>query len=138
MKNNKKIIIVVLILGIVILISHFVFHDTLGLSKFHPEKKHDGASVAQEVEEIAPNTIEIKKYAYTPGKITIKKGTTITWINRDVAPHTVTIDDESKTGPKSKFFGKGEKFTYTFDEVGIFPYHCEPHPYMKAAVEVTE
>lgn len=138
MKKNKKIIITLVILGLVILISHFVFHDALGLNKFHPQKNHGEASVTQNGKKIAPNTVEIKKYEFTPKKITVKKGTTVTWINYDIAPHTVTIDDEALVGPKSKFFGQGEKYTYTFNEVGVFPYHCEPHPYMKATVEVIE
>jgi plastocyanin len=138
MKKNKILAIIMIIIGVGILISHFMFHDMLGLNKFHPKKNTEGVGVIQNVEKIAPNTVEIKKYTFSPEKMIVKKGTMVTWINYDIAPHTVTIDDENKNGPKSKYFGKGEKFTYTFKEAGVFPYHCEPHPYMKAVVEVVE
>ncbi|HUQ84766.1 MAG TPA: plastocyanin/azurin family copper-binding protein [Candidatus Limnocylindrales bacterium] len=123
--------------GVGILISHFLFHDLMGNSNHH-KKDNQNSNVVRVDHKQDSNTIEIKKYAFTPEKKTVKKGTTVTWINYDIAPHTVTIDEETREGPKSKFFGKGEKYTYTFNEVGIYPYHCEPHPYMKAMIEVTE
>ncbi len=85
----------------------------------------------------APQTtsIIIKDYAYSPATLTIKKGTTITWTNQDIAKHTVTGDSG---GPLSEFFGKGHSYSYTFTKAGSYPYHCEPHPYMTATVVVTE
>lgn len=123
MKNNKIFLIILILAGVFIVGAQFLPHD----------KQIDGDN-----EKVVPNTIEIKGYAFTPEKLKIKKGTTITWENFDLAPHTVTVDDEKKAGPKSKVFGKGEKFTYTFSEVATYAYHCEPHPYMKATIEVTE
>jgi plastocyanin len=81
-------------------------------------------------------SITIKNYAFLPKTITIKKGTTVTWTNSDIAKHTVTSD--SGSGPSSSFFGMGESYSYTFTQTGSFPYHCEPHPYMTATIVVTE
>ncbi len=134
MKENKIFLIILLTVAAVILIGHFGFHNQL--TQGMQNMSHSG--VMQKDEKIAPNTVQIKGYAFTPQKIKIKKGTTITWENFDLAPHTVTVDDLNKKGPQSKTFGKGEKFSYTFDTIGTYPYHCEPHPYMKAIVEVTE
>ncbi len=85
-----------------------------------------------------PNTVRISNYEYLPEKITVKKGTTVTWKNEDIAKHTVTVEDGIVEGPKSEFFGKGEEYSYTFNTVGNYPYYCEPHPYMKGSVEVVE
>lgn len=82
------------------------------------------------------NAVEIKDFGYTPQKITVKKGTTVTWTNQDSVAHTVT--KEGSSGPDSELFGKGESYSYTFDEVGTFDYYCAPHPSMKGQVVVTE
>ncbi|MGH9910899.1 MAG: cupredoxin domain-containing protein [Nitrososphaeraceae archaeon] len=31
-----------------------------------------------------------------------------------------------------------EQYEFTFTEVGEYPYHCEPHPWMTGKVSVTE
>lgn len=84
------------------------------------------------------NTIYIKDYKYIPKVLKIKKGTMVTFINDDIAKHTVTVDgyDKGKAGPSSDYYGKGNKYEYTFKVVGEFSYHCEPHPYMKAKIIV--
>jgi len=131
--KNKYLIIIFIITGIGIIAGQFFFkHDQMGQDTKRNMKKEEV------VEKIEKNKVNIKNYEFTPGKITVKKGTTITFENLDIAPHTVTVDDESIEGPKSKLFGKGETFQYTFDEVGSFPYHCQPHPYMKGVIEVIE
>lgn len=79
--------------------------------------------------------VEIEDFAYIADMLTIKVGTTVTWTNKDAARHTVSSD----TGIfESGLFGKGESFSYTFTEVGVFPYHCAPHPYMKGTITVTQ
>ncbi|MES2437064.1 MAG: plastocyanin/azurin family copper-binding protein [Patescibacteria group bacterium] len=79
--------------------------------------------------------VSIKGYDYWPKTLSVKKGTMVTWTNEDIAKHTVT---GSNGGPASAFFGKGETYSYTFNETGTFEYFCEPHPYMKATVVVTQ
>ncbi len=80
-------------------------------------------------------SVAIKDYKFSPTPLKVKKGTKVTWTNEDVAKHTVTGD----TGTwESKLLAQGETYSHTFDTVGTFPYHCAPHPYMKAAVEVVE
>ncbi len=36
----------------------------------------------------------------------------------------------------SPLFATGSFYSRTFTEAGSFPYHCEPHPFMKATVVV--
>lgn len=85
------------------------------------------------------NKVNIKGFAYAPTALKIKKGTTITWTNLDEAHHTVTSDSGSPAGgPSGPLMAKGETYNFTFNTVGTFKYHCDPHPYMHGTVEVTE
>lgn len=80
--------------------------------------------------------------AYSPNEITVEVGTTVTWTNDDVTLHTVssgTVADLVGTMDglfDSGFLAEGETFSYTFDEVGEFPYFCQPHPWMQGTVIV--
>lgn len=84
----------------------------------------------------APVSASIQNFKFNPNEIIVKKGTTVTWTNSDSAPHTVTIDQGS--GPASGLLSQGDSYNYTFDTVGAFEYHCEPHPFMHGTVIVTE
>lgn len=82
--------------------------------------------------------IEIENYAFQPEIITVKRGATVTWTNKDDIQHDVVADDDTQDGPQSELLSKGESYRFTFDEVGEFTYHCSPHPYMKGTVKVIE
>lgn len=86
----------------------------------------------------APNTVLISDFAFGPEKLSIKKGTTITWTNQDDAHHDITPTSGASDFTASKLLAKGESHTFTFNQVGNYTYKCSPHPYMKASVEVTE
>ena len=79
--------------------------------------------------------VEIEDFAYVPGTITIKVGTTVTWTNKDSVGHTATSDDGVFD---SGMLSKGSSFSYTFTTAGTFGYFCKPHPYMVATIVVTE
>ncbi|MBC7582052.1 cupredoxin family copper-binding protein [Aeromicrobium sp.] len=100
-------------------------------------KMSDSSSMGTTGDTATSKSIEIKSYAFNPASITVKKGTRVTWTNQDAVKHNVVTDTEGK-GPNGELLAKGESFSYTFDEVGTFNYHCTPHPYMKAKVTVTE
>lgn len=83
-------------------------------------------------------SIDISNYAFSQQNIKIKKGTKVTWINKDSVKHTVTSDSGSSQGLDSALLGNGESYSYTFDNVSTYKYHCTPHPYMKATITVVE
>ncbi len=56
--------------------------------------------------------------------IEVPVGTTVTWIYDGSLPHTVTADDGSFNSPT---LGTGQSFSFTFEEVGTFPYFCRFH-----------
>jgi len=85
----------------------------------------------------ATNTVTIQNFAFSPASITIKKGTTVTWTNKDSATHTVTESDSS-TGPDSGDLANGKSYSFTYNQTGTFSYHCSIHPNMTGTVKVTE
>lgn len=77
----------------------------------------------------------IENFAFAPAILKVKKGTTVTWTNKDSVGHTVTGENG---GWGSALLAKGQSYSHTFSEVGSFPYYCRPHPWMKGTVEVGE
>lgn len=84
----------------------------------------------------ATDSVSITNFAFNPGNITVKKGTTVTWTNKDAVAHTVTETD-GQTGPKSGDLNQGQSYSFTFNTVGTFKYDCSIHPYMTGTVTVT-
>jgi plastocyanin len=75
----------------------------------------------------------IFRHDYVDRRIEVERGTVIEWTNRDHVVHTVSADDGTWD---SGAIQPGEAWRARFDEPGIYPYHCGPHPYMKGAVIV--
>lgn len=95
----------------------------------------DGEATGETIE---ANTVVYQDFAVEQPSIKVKKGTTVTWTNKDTAKHDVTPVNETDDFKASKLFGKGESHQVTFNTVGTFEYFCSPHPYMKGVVEVVE
>jgi plastocyanin len=81
----------------------------------------------------APQEVNIQFSAYGPSQIDILPGETVSWTNVSLRTHTVTSD----TG----LFDSGEvqgggHFTFTFDKVGEYHYHCIIHPSIVGEVDV--
>jgi amicyanin len=77
--------------------------------------------------------VDIDQFTFTPQHITVKAGTTVTWINEDDVPHTIA----SSSKPfKSKALDTGDKFSFTFTTPGTYEYFCSLHPHMTGAVVV--
>ena len=86
-------------------------------------------SVAQH--NVVPVTID--NFVFEPERLTVKAGTTVTWVNRDDIPHTVVSTDKVF---KSKVLDTSETFSFTFSAAGTFPYFCSLHPKMTGRVIV--
>lgn len=84
-----------------------------------------------------PNTVTMKNIEFTVKKLTVKKGTTVTWRNDDTAQHDVVFDSgDMSEANSSGLLDKGDEHQYTFMKTGTYKYHCTPHPFMKAEIEV--
>jgi amicyanin len=83
----------------------------------------------------APRTakVEIKDMKYEPATLTVTVGTTVTWVNVDDMPHTVT--DRNRVF-RSAGLDTNDSFSYTFTTPGAFDYFCTIHPYMRGKVVV--
>jgi plastocyanin len=81
------------------------------------------------------NTVEVvmQNFTFTPASLTIARGTTVTWNNRDSDTHTVTADDNSFSSPGIPNNGS---YSRTFNSAGTISYHCTPHPQMKGTIIV--
>lgn len=85
----------------------------------------------------ATDAVTIQNFSFSPSVITVKKGTTVTWTNSDSVTHTVTETD-GKTGPNSGNLDPTKTYSFTYNTVGSFAYHCSIHPNMVGEVVVTD
>ncbi len=76
---------------------------------------------------------DISDFLFTPNPITLQRGTSVIWTNRDGTQHTVTADDNKF---KSKNLNTGDMFAQTLDAPGTYTYHCSIHPFMKGTIVV--
>ena len=106
-------------------------HDDLGMER-RLEVRANAPLVRPPSAAGAPRAY-IAGFAFKPGTIRIKVGTTVRWTNRDDAPHTVTASSGSFT---SKQLGKGGVYSRRFAGAGTFAYLCALHPGMKGRVVV--
>ena len=78
--------------------------------------------------------VVIKSFAFGPQAVTVKAGTKVTWVNKDVEPHTVVSSERTF---QSEALDTGDTFSVTFDKVGTYGYFCSIHPHMTGTVTVT-
>ena len=75
----------------------------------------------------------MRQFTFSPGRMTITAGTTVTWTNSDPVPHTITADDGSWN---SGIIEPGKVWRHRFDRPGTYAFHCTPHPFMKGVIIV--
>ncbi len=87
-----------------------------------------------------PNAITIQGNAFQPAALTVKKGTTVTWTNKDSYAHTVTsgISPNPNGTFNSNNVSANQTFSFKFDNTGSFDYFCMIHTQMKAKITVEE
>ena len=127
------------------------------VAKGERTEREAGPNAAEEVpvtiqpKIIRPNTVYIpegsdvagceeEEMCYVPARITINAGETITWENRDSAPHTV-MSGSVASGPTGDFgsglFLAGAGYSHTFEEPGTYDYFCLVHPWRTGTVTVS-
>jgi len=86
-------------------------------------------------------TVAIQNFAFTPQKVTVTKGSTVTWVNQDAFEHEVVNDASGSNAAgaifKSNSLGKGASYSFTFTSPGVYPYHCSIHPSMTGTITVS-
>jgi plastocyanin len=82
---------------------------------------------------VATAQIIIKSFAFWPKRLTVKHGTTVTWVNRDDEIHTVTSAGKLLHSPA---LDTDESFTFRFEQTGVYDYFCKLHSRMTGTVVV--
>ena len=89
-------------------------------------------------EPAAVDRVEIEEFLFAPEAVTVAVGSTITWTNRDSAPHTATSGAAAK--PNGVFdtdiITKGQSKTVKLTKPGTFAYYCGLHPFMHGTLIV--
>ena len=79
------------------------------------------------------NEIVIANFSFEPATLTVKAGTTVTWVNHDDEPHTATATDKRFN---SKTLDNGDRFSQEFNAPGVYNYYCALHPKMTGKIIV--
>ena len=75
--------------------------------------------------------VSMQQFAFAPAAVTVPAGATVTWINRDTVPHSVTSSDGGfDSGP----IEPGKSFEWTASK--SVAYHCVYHPSMTGSIQV--
>jgi amicyanin len=78
--------------------------------------------------------VKIANFTFDPPTLTVKAGTTVTWINADDIPHLVSEKDGKF---RSSALDTNNKFSQTFSTAGTVEYFCAIHPHMTGKIVVT-
>ncbi len=78
--------------------------------------------------------IKIANFTFDPPTLTVKAGTTVTWVNADDIPHVVS---EKNGAFRSSALDTNDTFTQTFPTAGTIEYFCAIHPHMTGKIIVT-
>lgn len=81
------------------------------------------------------NEVVIRNFAFVPATITVKTGTTVTWVNEDPVVHNIVADHGAF--PSSADLNQGDKYSHVFNAPGTYRYICGVHTYMTGTVVVT-
>ena len=90
---------------------------------------------AKKLQKASPNghhVVTIAEMRFAPPTITIARGETITFVNKDIVPHTATAAGAFD----SQKLDTGASWRFTFNKVGQFGYTCSYHPTMAGVVRV--
>jgi len=77
------------------------------------------------------------RVGFEPAMINVVIGVnnTVTWKNEDTTWHTAHSNVPEFY---SNLIAPGGNYTHTFQSPGIFPYHCDPHPWMTGRIIVRQ
>ena len=82
-----------------------------------------------------PNEIGIDNFQFSPPALTVKPGTSVSWVNDDDVPHLIASSEGRFKS--SAVLDTGQRFTVGFAKAGTYGYFCSLHPKMQGRVVVT-
>lgn len=108
-----------------------------------PESQQQQEQQQNQTVSIVPGSSTLAENAFQPDPVQVSIGETVTWINDDSQPHTVTSG--SNGIPDNKFNSSpnfiplmtpSATFSHSFTEAGEYPYLCLLHSNMTGTVSV--
>jgi plastocyanin len=92
----------------------------------------DAAVGASAAAKPTTHTVVIEGVKYEPETLTVKRGDTVVWVNRDPFPHTVTAAGVFD----SHGIAVDGSWKYVARKAGDYAYICTLHPNMKGVLKV--
>src|SRR3954467_8697075 len=108
-------------------LSRMSFHDVS-----HPIAITD-VPLESEMPAATGHAVVVDNFKFAPEAAAVPVGTTVTWTNRDDAPHNIVSTDQQF---KSPVLDTDEQFSHRFDQPGAYRYFCSLHPRMTGHVVV--
>lgn len=84
----------------------------------------------------ATKAVDITSRGFTPNKVTIAFGDSVTWANKDTVAHQVVADQAKFTS--SPLIPPGQSYSYMFTKSGVFTYHDGVNARRKGTVTVKD
>ncbi len=78
------------------------------------------------------HTVVMQATSYAPVSLTVKRGDTVVWVNKDPFPHTAT----ARGTFDSKSIAAASSWKYKARKAGEYPFICTFHPNMKGTLRV--
>ena len=79
------------------------------------------------------HTVTMENMRFEPQSVTVARGDTVVWVNKDLVPHTAT---SKAAGFDSQVIQAGKSWRVTVRQRGDFAYLCTLHPTMTAILRV--
>lgn len=80
------------------------------------------------------NEVSIDNFSFKEQVLTVRAGTSVTWVNRDDVPHKIVSTD--KTTFSSPVLDTDGRFSFRFSKPGTYEYFCSIHPMMTGKIVV--
>ena len=80
----------------------------------------------------AEHTIVMEGVKFEPAELTVERGATVLWVNKDPFPHTAT----ARGAFDSKEIAPGKSWKWIARRAGSYDYVCTLHPGMKGKLTV--
>lgn len=91
------------------------------------------ASTSEWTSAAEARVVVIENVQFSPQNLIVKAGERITWVNKDLFPHTATADGKSFD---SQAIAPNASWSWVAGKPGTYAYGCMFHPTMKGTVTV--
>src|SRR5215210_808936 len=112
----------------------------------HGSNRGGVAPIKQEISIVEGSSNPSNDDFYVPSPATVKRGSSVTWINNDSVPHTATSGNpQNEEAPTGAIFDSGiigprqaSKEIPINADTGTYDYYCTLHPFMKGQPTLEE